>query len=160
MCVLGTQWLFATLWTAAPGSSVHGIFSGKNTGVGCHFLHQGSSRPRDWTQVSSNASRRFTLWATREAPRLTLGEQKWKCHTHWFPPRGTSAWWRQKDLAWIPPPPPPSVIKWLWDKASWSLCFLTFKTGVVIRVDFKKKSHDCGIKWDNTHFVRVYGLAT
>ena len=24
-----------------PGSSVHGIFSDKNTGVGCHFLLQG-----------------------------------------------------------------------------------------------------------------------
>ena len=24
-----------------PGSSVHGISHGKNTGVGCHFLHQG-----------------------------------------------------------------------------------------------------------------------
>ena len=24
-----------------PGSSVHGIFSGKNTAVGCHFLLQG-----------------------------------------------------------------------------------------------------------------------
>ena len=24
-----------------PGSSVHGIFLGKNTGVGCHFLLQG-----------------------------------------------------------------------------------------------------------------------
>ena len=24
-----------------PGSSVHGIFPGKNTEVGCHFLHQG-----------------------------------------------------------------------------------------------------------------------
>ena len=35
-----------------PGSSVHGIFSGKNTGVGCHFLLQGSSRPRDQTYVS------------------------------------------------------------------------------------------------------------
>ena len=23
-----------------PGSSVHGIFPGKNTGVGCHFLLQ------------------------------------------------------------------------------------------------------------------------
>ena len=27
-------------------------FPGKNTGVGCHFLLQGSSRPRDQTQVS------------------------------------------------------------------------------------------------------------
>ena len=26
-----------------PGSSVHGIFPGKNTGVGCHFLLQGIS---------------------------------------------------------------------------------------------------------------------
>ena len=25
-----------------PGSSVHGVFSGKNTGVGCHFLLQGN----------------------------------------------------------------------------------------------------------------------
>ena len=25
-----------------PGSSVHGIFPGKNTGVGCHFLLQGN----------------------------------------------------------------------------------------------------------------------
>ena len=35
-----------------PGSPVHGIFPGKNTGVGCHFLPQGSSRPRDQTCVS------------------------------------------------------------------------------------------------------------
>ena len=31
-----------------PGSSVHGDFPGKNTGVGCHALLQGSSWPRDW----------------------------------------------------------------------------------------------------------------
>ena len=35
-----------------PGSCVHGISPGKNTGVGCHFLPQGSSRPRDRTHVS------------------------------------------------------------------------------------------------------------
>ena len=34
--------LFATPWTVArPGSSGHGDFPGKNTGVGCHFLLQG-----------------------------------------------------------------------------------------------------------------------
>ena len=27
-------------------------FAGKNTGLGCHFLLQESSRPRDWTLVS------------------------------------------------------------------------------------------------------------
>ena len=50
-----------------PGSSVHRIFPGKGTGVGWHFLLQGSSRPRDRTQVSYIAGRHFTLWATREA---------------------------------------------------------------------------------------------
>ena len=35
-----------------PGSCVHGISPGKNTGVGCHFLPQGSSRPRDRTHIS------------------------------------------------------------------------------------------------------------
>ena len=34
--------LSATPWTCStPGSSVRGIFLGKNTGVGCQFLHQG-----------------------------------------------------------------------------------------------------------------------
>jgi len=43
-------WLFATPWTVAyqaPKSSPI-----KNTRVSCHFLLQGSSWPRDWTQVS------------------------------------------------------------------------------------------------------------
>ena len=36
-----------------PGSSVHGIFPGKNTGVGLPFPPpEESSRPRDGTQVS------------------------------------------------------------------------------------------------------------
>ena len=36
---------------------------GKNTGVGCHALLQGSSQPRDGTQVSQIADRFFTVWA-------------------------------------------------------------------------------------------------
>ena len=39
---------------------------GKNTGVGCHFLLQGSSWPRVQTGVSCIISRFFTVWATRE----------------------------------------------------------------------------------------------
>ena len=35
-----------------PSSSVHGIFQARNTGVGCHFLLQGSSRPRNQNHVS------------------------------------------------------------------------------------------------------------
>ena len=44
-----------------PGSSVHGDFPGKNTGVGCHSLLQGSSCPGDQTQVSCIADGFFTL---------------------------------------------------------------------------------------------------
>ena len=40
---------------------------GQNTGVGSLSLLQGSSQPRDQTQVSSIAGRFFTSWATREA---------------------------------------------------------------------------------------------
>ena len=53
-----------------PGSSVHGDSPDKNSGVGCHALLQGSSRPRDQTQVSWIAGRFFTNWATREAQGL------------------------------------------------------------------------------------------
>ena len=45
-----------------PDSSVHGIFPGKSTGVGCHFLLQEIFS----TQVSHTVGRRFTVWATRE----------------------------------------------------------------------------------------------
>ena len=41
-------------------------FLGKSTGVGCLFLLQGTSRPRDQTQVSCTVDRHFTIWATRE----------------------------------------------------------------------------------------------
>ena len=40
-----------------PGSSVHGDFPGKNTGVDCHSLLQGSSCPGDHAQVSCIAGR-------------------------------------------------------------------------------------------------------
>ena len=51
-----------------PVSSVHGDSPGKNTGVGCHFLLQGSSWPRDWTRVSHIAGRLITLCATTCSP--------------------------------------------------------------------------------------------
>ena len=43
---------------------------GTDTGVGCHFLLQGFSWPRDWTCISCwscIAGGFFTAWATREA---------------------------------------------------------------------------------------------
>jgi len=57
-----------TLWDpmdcSPPGSSVHGDSPSRNTGVGCHALLQGSSQPRDQTQVSHIAGGFFTFWAT------------------------------------------------------------------------------------------------
>ena len=37
---------------------------GKNTGVGCHSLLQGNFPTQEWNQVSRNAGRSFTDWAT------------------------------------------------------------------------------------------------
>ena len=39
----------------------------KNTGAGCHALHQGIFRRSDQTCVSCIAGRFFTIWTTREA---------------------------------------------------------------------------------------------
>ena len=44
-----------------PGSSVHGDSPGKNTGVGCHTLLQGTFPTRDRTQVSHIAGGFFTI---------------------------------------------------------------------------------------------------
>ena len=44
------------------------------TGVGSLSLLQGSSRPRDWTQVSHIAGRVFTSWAIREAQEYWSGQ--------------------------------------------------------------------------------------
>ena len=45
MCLLATSWtdvpLSDLMDSTPPGSSVHGIFPGKNTGAGCHCLLQG-----------------------------------------------------------------------------------------------------------------------
>ena len=45
---------FVTTWTIAclPDSCIHGIFQASITGMGCHFLLQGFSWPRDWIHIS------------------------------------------------------------------------------------------------------------
>ena len=52
-----------------PGSSVHGILQARVLEWVAISFSRGSSRPRDRTQVSRTAGRRFNLWATREAHR-------------------------------------------------------------------------------------------
>ena len=62
-----------------PGSSVHGIFQASILEWVAIFFSRGSSQPRDWTQVSRIACRRFTIWAT------------WKCGVYWKAPYVTKA---------------------------------------------------------------------
>ena len=53
-----------------PGSSVHGILQARILEWVAISFSRGSSQPRDQTQVSHIAGRRFNLWATREAPSI------------------------------------------------------------------------------------------
>ena len=50
-----------------PGSTVHGIFQARVLEWVAISFSRGSSRPRDRTQVSCIAGRRFIIWGTREA---------------------------------------------------------------------------------------------
>ena len=48
-------------------------FPGKNTGVGCHFLLQGSSKPRDQTHISCIAGTFFFLPLSHQgSPNRTM----------------------------------------------------------------------------------------
>ena len=59
-----------------PGSTVHGIFQARILEWAAISFSRESSQPRDWTQVSCIADRRFTVWATREAPSYTKSTLK------------------------------------------------------------------------------------
>ena len=58
-----------------PGSSIHGILQARILEWVAISFSRGSSRPRDWTEVSRIAGRCFTLWATRE-DSLSLFQNK------------------------------------------------------------------------------------
>ena len=70
--------LFATLWTVAHQVPSSMEFSRQEywKWVAISFS-RGSSRPRDRTQVSLIAGRRFTIWATREAPLFIRKKSYW-----------------------------------------------------------------------------------
>ena len=55
-----------------PGSSLHGILQARILEWVAISFSRGSSWPRDQTQVSCIAGRRFNLWATREAQSPVL----------------------------------------------------------------------------------------
>ena len=50
-----------------PGSSVHGILQARILEWAAISLSRGTSRPRNWTQVSHTEGRCFTNWAMWEA---------------------------------------------------------------------------------------------
>ena len=59
--------IFDPMDCSLPGSSVHGILQARILVWVAICFSRGSSRPRDWTQVSHIAGRFFTIWTTREA---------------------------------------------------------------------------------------------
>ena len=83
LCLVSHVWLCDRLDCSPPGSSVessvesslriHGDSPGKNTAVGCQALLQGSSKPRDGTQVSPIAGGFFTVWGIRVAHEYWSG---------------------------------------------------------------------------------------
>ena len=59
-------------WYSLPGSSVLGIFQARILEWVAISFSRVSSRPRNWTQVSSIAGKFLTNWAIREAERPIL----------------------------------------------------------------------------------------
>ena len=53
-----------------PGSSIYGILQARILEWVAISFSRGSSQPRDQTQVSRIAGRRFNLWATRISPLI------------------------------------------------------------------------------------------
>ena len=79
-----------------PGSSVPGILQARLLEWVAISLSKGSSRPRDWTQVSCIAGGFFTNWAIREAPiwttALSNSMKLWAIRVG--PPKTDESLWR------------------------------------------------------------------
>ena len=56
---------------------------GKNTGVDCHFLFQGSTQPREWTQVFHIAGGFFTRRAAKTCCRKQTPSSATHTHCRW-----------------------------------------------------------------------------
>ena len=65
---LSCVWLCDPVDCSPPGFSIHGILQARILEWVAISFSRGSSQPRDRTQVSRIASRRFNLWATRVQP--------------------------------------------------------------------------------------------
>ena len=70
----GTLWIWLKKSESCVGSlGPHGILQVRILQWVAISFSRGSSRPRDWTQVSCIAGRFFTSWATREAQEYWSG---------------------------------------------------------------------------------------
>ena len=67
--------LFNPMDCSLPRSSIHGIFQARVLEWVVISFSRGSSRPRDWTQVSRIVDRCFTTWATREVLNQDLFQE-------------------------------------------------------------------------------------
>ena len=66
--------LFATPWPCgSPSSSIHGSLQARILEWVANSFCSASSPPSDWTWVSCIASRLFTIWVIRKAPKTALG---------------------------------------------------------------------------------------
>ena len=59
-----------------PGSSIHGTSQARKLEWVATSFSRGPSQPRDRTQVSGVAGRRFATWAIREALQITIRDVK------------------------------------------------------------------------------------
>ena len=64
--------LFATLWIVTTRLLHPWDFQARILEWVAISFSRGSSWPRDWTHISRIAGRHFTVWATREAPIITV----------------------------------------------------------------------------------------
>ena len=77
--LLSYVWLFVTPWTVVHHTPLSTELSRQQSRVAVPFSRV-SSWPRDWTWVSCNAGRVFTIWATRESPQLVHKQYQIEYH--------------------------------------------------------------------------------
>ena len=88
--VLSHVWLFVTPWTVAHQASLSmDILQARTLEWVAMPSFGRSSQPRDQSQVSCTAGRFFTVWATRGAPQIVVGDVyhiSFKAVSHTFSP--------------------------------------------------------------------------
>ena len=75
--------------SVTPWTIVHGILQARILEWVAFYFSRGSSKPRDWTQVSCIADRFFTSWSTRQSHIVTSWTRTWTLavfHKTWYLP--------------------------------------------------------------------------